>query len=177
MATCRSPLWYTVAISNDNDDANMSFSETTILLSPLWRFVVQPSQKISARLSPTSQPLERWWNILISFSFNSKERDSQRLFSLSWLLQFLASQDALEVMLVSQWVSQWHCWTELTDVTLVSEDTYWRLYWEALIINDTYGGDVREIVVGKVMKWPLRRADGEKTCSVQCVCCVMLSCR
>ena len=60
---------------------------------------------------------------------------------------FLASQDALEVMLVSEWVSQWHCWTELTDVTLVSEDTYWRLYWEALIINDTYGGDVREIVV------------------------------
>ena len=48
---------------------------------------------------------------------------------------------------VSEWVSQWHCWTELTDVTLVSEDTYWRLYWEALIINDTYGGDVREIVV------------------------------
>ena len=37
--------------------------------------------------------------------------------------------------------------TELTDVTLVSEDIYWRLYWEALIINDTYGGDVREIVV------------------------------
>ena len=33
-------------------------------------------------------------------------------------------------------------------MTLVSEDTYWRLYWEALIINDTYyGGDVREIVV------------------------------
>ena len=50
-------------------------------------------------------------------------------------------------MLVSEWVSQWHCWTDLTDVTLVSEDTYWRLYWEALIINDTYGGDVREIVV------------------------------
>ena len=37
--------------------------------------------------------------------------------------------------------------TELTDVTLVSEDTYWRLYLETLIINDTYGGDVREIVV------------------------------
>ena len=33
--------------------------------------------------------------------------------------------------------------TELTDVTLVSEDTYR----EALIINNTYGGDVREIVV------------------------------
>ena len=57
---------------------------------------------------------------------------------------FLASQDALEVIV---WVSESHCWTELTDVTLVSEDTYWRLYWEALIINDTYGGDVREIVV------------------------------
>ena len=32
-------------------------------------------------------------------------------------------------------------------MTLVSEDTYWRLYWETLIIKDTYGGDVREIVV------------------------------
>ena len=53
---------------------------------------------------------------------------------------------------VSQWVSQsvseWVTLrTELTDVTLVSEDTYWRLYWETLIISDTYGGDVREIVV------------------------------
>ena len=64
----------------------------------------------------------------------------------SYLL--LASQDALEVIVwMSQSVSQSHCWTELTDVTLVSEDTYWRLYWETLIINDTYGGDVREIVV------------------------------
>ena len=61
---------------------------------------------------------------------------------------FLASQDALEVMLVSEWVSQSVTLrTELTDVTLVSEDTYWRLYWVTLIINDTYGGDVREIVV------------------------------
>ena len=62
---------------------------------------------------------------------------------------FLASQDALEVIVsLSEWVSQSVTLrTELTDVTLVSEDTYWRLYWEALIINDTYGGDVREIVV------------------------------
>ena len=37
--------------------------------------------------------------------------------------------------------------TEFTDVTLVSEDTFWRHYWETLIINDTYWGDVREIVV------------------------------
>ena len=43
---------------------------------------------------------------------------------------FLASQDALEVVLVSQSVSQSVTLrTELTDVTLVSEDTYWRLYW------------------------------------------------
>ena len=48
---------------------------------------------------------------------------------------------------VSQSVTYWHCWTDLTDVTLVSEDTYWGLYWETLIFNDTYGGDVREIVV------------------------------
>ena len=61
-----------------------------------------------------------------------------------WISSFLASQDALEVIV---WVSESHCWTELTDVTLVSEDTYWGLYWETLIFNDTYGGDVREIVV------------------------------
>ena len=59
--------------------------------------------------------------------------------------QFLASQDALEVIVsLSEWVT---LRTELTDVTLVREDTYWRLYWETLIINDTYGGDVRVIVV------------------------------
>ena len=53
---------------------------------------------------------------------------------------------------VSQWVSEsLTLRTELTDVTLVSEDTYWRLYWETLIINDTYWGDVREIV-GLIME-------------------------
>ena len=57
---------------------------------------------------------------------------------------FLASWDAIEPTWVSHWLT---LRTELTDVTLVSEDTYWRLYWETLIINDTYGGDVREIVV------------------------------
>ena len=42
---------------------------------------------------------------------------------------FLASQDALEVMGVSEWVSEYgSVSTELTDVTLVSDDTYWRLY-------------------------------------------------
>ena len=38
-------------------------------------------------------------------------------------LIFLASQDALEVMRVTHWVS---VSVDFTDVTLVSEDTYWR---------------------------------------------------
>ena len=38
-----------------------------------------------------------------------------------YLFCFLASQDALEVMLVSELLT---LRTELTDVTLVSEDTY-----------------------------------------------------
>ena len=53
-----------------------------------------------------------------------------RFFSVLNLL-FLASQDALEVIVsLSEWVSQSVTLrTELTDVTLVSEDTYRRLYW------------------------------------------------
>ena len=44
------------------------------------------------------------------------------------LVEFLASQDALEVIVsLSRWVT---LRTELTDVTLVSEDTYWGLYWQ-----------------------------------------------
>ena len=47
-------------------------------------------------------------------------------------IPFLASQDALEVIVsLSEWVSQSVTLrTELTDVTLVSEDTYWELYWQ-----------------------------------------------
>ena len=40
---------------------------------------------------------------------------------------FLASQDALEVMFLSELLT---LRTKLTDVTLVSEDTYWGLYWQ-----------------------------------------------
>ena len=40
---------------------------------------------------------------------------------------------------MSEWVT---LRTELTDVTLVSEDNYWKLYWW-----DLNRGDVREIVV------------------------------
>ena len=47
-----------------------------------------------------------------------------------FVYMFLASQDAIEVIVsVSESVSQWVTLrTELTDVTLESEDTYWRLY-------------------------------------------------
>ena len=63
----------------------------------------------------------------------------------AWSTERPSFLDALEVIV---WVSQSVTLrTELTDVTLASEDTYRRLYWETLIINDTYRGDVREIVV------------------------------
>ena len=39
---------------------------------------------------------------------------------------FLASQDALEVMRVTNWVD---VLIDFTDVTLVSDDIYGRLYW------------------------------------------------
>ena len=51
---------------------------------------------------------------------------------LSYFKLFLASQDAQEVKLVSVWVSQWvsqSALADFTDVTLVSEDTFWRLDW------------------------------------------------
>ena len=56
--------------------------------------------------------------------------DPGTLFGSSSRNVFLASQDALEVMLVSESVSQWVTLrTKLTDVALVSEDINWRLYW------------------------------------------------
>ena len=43
---------------------------------------------------------------------------------------FLASQDALEVMGVTDWLTDWVVVRiDLTDVTLVSDDTYRRLCW------------------------------------------------
>ena len=43
---------------------------------------------------------------------------------------FLASQDALEVMRVTDWLTDWVSISiDFTDVTLVSDDTYRRLYW------------------------------------------------
>ena len=63
---------------------------------------------------------------------------------------FLSSQDALKVMLVSQWVSEsvshtvepsWLMWPWW--VKIPTEDFPDK----TLVINDTYRGDVREIVV------------------------------
>ena len=43
---------------------------------------------------------------------------------------FLASQDALEVMRVTHWLTYWvDISIDFTYVTLVSEDTFQRLYW------------------------------------------------
>ena len=58
-------------------------------------------------------------------------------FPLAFILfhfDFLASQDALEVMRVTDWLTDWLSdWLsvsiDFTDVTLVSDDTYGRLYW------------------------------------------------
>ena len=61
---------------------------------------------------------------VLVFSIHIKHCSNGRKPDMSHL--FLASQDALEVMLVSELLT---LRTKLTDVTLVSEDTYWRLYW------------------------------------------------
>ena len=46
------------------------------------------------------------------------------------IYEFLASQDAIEVMWVTYWLTEWVIVRiDLTDVTLVSDDTYRRLYW------------------------------------------------
>ena len=46
------------------------------------------------------------------------------------IIPYLASQDALDVMRVSESVSQWVSVSiDFTDVTLVSDETYRRLYW------------------------------------------------
>ena len=57
------------------------------------------------------------------------EHCHQELYSMSpCVCVFLASQDALEVMGVTEWVTDWWL-ADLTDVTLVSDDTFCKLYW------------------------------------------------
>ena len=48
----------------------------------------------------------------------------------AYLCLFLASQDAIEVMCVTHSLTEWvGVCIDLTDVTLVSDDTFRRLYW------------------------------------------------
>ena len=55
------------------------------------------------------------------FSISSANKRKIKAF---FAFAFLASQDALEVMLLSEWVSEWvGVSIDLTDVTLVSDDT------------------------------------------------------
>ena len=47
-------------------------------------------------------------------------------FEINWFIFFIDKV----IVWVSEWVSHWVTLrNELTDVTLVSEDTFWRLYW------------------------------------------------
>ena len=58
---------------------------------------------------------------------------------------FLASQDALEVMSVTDWLTELlDVSIDLTDVTLVSDDTYRRLYW----CDPDYSDDPDESYLG-----------------------------
>ena len=64
---------------------------------------------------------------------------------------FLASQDALEVMRVTDLLTNWlDVSIDFTDVTLVSDDTYRRLYW----CDPDYPDDPDEsYLVMKVIYW------------------------
>ena len=58
---------------------------------------------------------------------NTNDHNTNEMVRVYW---FLASPDALEVMLVTDWLTELlSVSTDLTDVTLVSDDTYWRLDW------------------------------------------------
>ena len=70
----------------------------------------------------------------------------------TWFVKtFLASQDALEVMRVTQSLTySLDVLIDLTDVTLVSDDTYRRLYW----CDPDHPDDPDEsYLVMKVTKW------------------------
>ena len=55
----------------------------------------------------------------------------------TWYLSFLASPDALEVIVVTDWLTDlFSVSTDLTDVTLVSDDTYWS--WQKLSTDGIY---------------------------------------
>ena len=79
-----------------------------------------------ASFSPTALLLHLTKPLLIGRSFGKGKTKSHIL----WKYIFLASQDALEVMRVTHSLTNWVSFSiDLTDVTLVSDYTYRRLYW------------------------------------------------
>ena len=91
-------------------------NKRSLLLSSLTIMVIRPIQGLDSRLSGLSRLSAKMLNC-----FQSKNTEMQKAASVACaLVLFLASQDALEVMFVSPSVT---LRTNLTDVTLVSEDT------------------------------------------------------
>ena len=71
---------------------------------------------------------------------------------------FLASQDALEVMRVSEWVSEWvNVLIDFTDMTLVSEDTYQRPPWckSYLVMKVKRSDGLWRFACGNIYSWCL----------------------
>ena len=67
---------------------------------------------------------------------------------------FLASQDAQEVMYVSQWVSQSRTDRDFTDVTLVSDDTnYFTWFCDLDDLDDHYDHDDHDDHDNHDKKW------------------------
>ena len=71
---------------------------------------------------------------------------------------FLASQDALEVMRVTESLSHWVSESlsvsiDFTDVTLVSDDTYRRLYWCDPEYPEGADDPDKSYLVMKVISW------------------------
>ena len=71
-----------------------------------------------------TKTLKSFWTNCWNYSYLQKKTIT--ILILTWL--YLASQDALEVMWVTESVSQWWL-ADFTDVTLASEDSNWRLFW------------------------------------------------
>ena len=67
---------------------------------------------------------------LMTFDAVIDQAMKHKQIGINYILTFLASQDALEVMRVTHSLSHWVSVSiDFTDVTLVSDDTYRRLYW------------------------------------------------
>ena len=105
---------------------------------------------------------EWWWNFagLDVDKMDYLLRDAAALrINLKWEVgSFLASQDALEVMRVTHSLSNWVSVSiDFIDVTLVSDDTYKRLYWCDPDLSDDPD---ESYLVMKVILWWKLSSDG-----------------